>query len=153
MALVGTVKFYRDEPDMDNPETGTVTYPEDLPETSSAYEKRGTSEEVTTYPNIRVLDNQIDNAYVIIKMCAMHLQDDNDGSHDNKHFNVFYRVNIYESLEARQEDIYENVLMEIDIDPIHYEDIDVEDWGTKSLLSYCYEHLKTQEGYEDLVND
>ena len=92
MALVGTVKFYRYEPDLENGETSLVTYPEDIPETHPNYDKRGTEEEVTTYPDIRVLDNEIEDAYVIIKMCAMHLQGDNAGSHNNKHFNVFYRV-------------------------------------------------------------
>ena len=65
MALTGTVKLHEWVKDMDNPVTHNVVRPD------------GTEETITTHPMIELEGEVIENAYVIIKMAAIHL-DDND---------------------------------------------------------------------------
>ena len=153
MGLVGTVRFYRTEDDLENCTTNLVDIPEDIPETSHMYEHRGTTQEVTTCDQIEVLDNEIENAYVIIKMAALHLVDFVKGSTPGlKHFNVMYQIHIYESKDIREEDVYDSIL-QVDSEIVHIDDIDEEDLNGTNLIAYCYEHLKQQRGYEDLIND
>ena len=130
-----------------------VEIPENIPEEHEMYEYRGTTQDVTTCEQVEVLDNQIEDAYVIIKMAALHLVDFVKGSTPGlKHFNIMYRINIYENKDIRNEDVYD-ALLEVDSDLLHIDDIDAEDLNGTNLLAYCYNHLKQQRGYEDLIND
>jgi len=152
MALFGTVKFYRYEDDLDNPIVNELCYGENLPEDSPNYDKRGTCEEVTSYPKLEILDRQEDDVYVIIKMCALHLED--FPQHETvspKHWNVVYRVNIYATEDDRVQDINQP-MMETDSNFIHVADISDEQLNNTNLIAYCYEHLKTQKGFDELQN-
>ena len=152
MALQGTVKFYRIEEDLENCTTNAVDIPENIPENHEMYEYRGTTQDVTTCEKIEVLDNQVEDAYVIVKMAALHLVDFvKDSTPGGKHFNVMYRINIYENKDIRDEDVYD-ALLEIDSDVLHIDNINEQDLNGTNLLAYCYNHLKNQKGFEELTD-
>ena len=154
MALQGTLKFYEMQEDLTaTPEIVTAVIPEDLPEGHPQYDNRSQTVELEVYPLKEVLTQQEDDVYIVIKMCALHLEDF-VRDHENvppKHFNVQYRYNIYVDKDTRDSNVYD-AMMELDGHMVHIEDVSVEDLNNKNLLAYCYDHLKAQRGCEELVD-
>lgn len=158
MALVGKITLYEWVKDTDNPQTENVIRPD------------GTEETVTYYPYIEKDGEVIENAYVIVKMASIHL-DDNDriveevdletgeiigeielterGQTKNG-YKLNIRYCIYDSKDLRQDKFYK---------PIH--EIDESQWiiiddlslGGKNVIEYAYDWIKNKKGFEELVND
>ena len=153
MALTGNVTLYKKVDDLENGYDVEVENPD------------GTVETKIEYPRIEVEDSVIEDAYVIIRIAAIHAEDydrfveDENGEEQEidiprgetkSGYTLFYRHNIYTSKEARQ-DRYFSPLHEKDCPMlVMIEDLNLND---KNLIEYCYDHLKTQKGYEDLAND
>ena len=158
MALVGKITLYEWVKDLDNPQIENVIRPD------------GTEEEIEYHPMIELAGEVIENAYVIVKMASIHL-DDNDriieevddetgeiigeieiterGNTKNG-YKLNIRYCIYDSVELRQDKFHK---------PLH--EIDEQQWividdlylGGKNLIEYCYDWIKTKKGFEELIND
>ena len=157
MALRGTVRFYNIVDDEDNPRVEEVCYPEQMAPEDPNYEKRGTCVEETMYDRKEVLEREEEDVYVLIKMCALHLEDfdysqDETFEKSYKHWNVMYRVQLYLTPDDRVLNVH-NYFMNIDSDFIHIEDLGQDHAiNTTNLLAYCYDHLKKQRGFEDCID-
>jgi len=158
MALVGKITLYEWVRDTDNPQIENIIRPD------------GTEEEVEYFPMIQLAGEVIEDAYVIVKMAAIHL-DDNDriveevddetgqiignieiaerGETKNG-FKLNIRYCIYDSKDLRQDTFHK---------PLH--EIDEEQWiiiddlslGGKNLIEYSYDWIKNKKGFEELIND
>tara|TARA_S200002703_G_scaffold29575_1_gene25490 strand:- start:1268 stop:1759 length:492 start_codon:yes stop_codon:yes gene_type:complete len=160
MALQGNLIIYGIK------EEGTVTreitLPKSLPDNHEYKEQEGQTIEVEEPNFVKYEKHNIENAYVIVRMAAIHVDDydryteDADGNSyeidvprgDTKQgYNLNLRYNIYSSQDARQ-DYFLKPDLEIDIpEQIRLENLD---FNGKNLIEYCYEYLKTKEGFENL---
>jgi len=158
MALTGTVKLHEWVKDMDNPVTHNVVRPD------------GTEETITTHPMIELEGEVIENAYVIIKMAAIHLDDndrileevDDDGNiigditsetprgETKNGYKLNIRYNIYDSLENRQDKFFKP---KHEIDEVQWVEVPDLNLGGKNLIEFCYDFIKTKTGFGDLIND
>ena len=110
------------------------------------------------------IDQEINNAYVIIRMAAMHLEDydrivpDEDGNdveldvargETKSGHRVYFQYHVYSSKEARQDKFFQPDL-ELDI----AEQVIVDDLGLNNMniIEYCYNYLKSKNGFEQLNN-
>jgi hypothetical protein len=149
MALIGNVTLYKKE--LVGQEENTV-------------ENDGVEETQMVDIYEEVVDRVIENAYVMIRMCALHTDDYNRvgkdengqevildvprGETKNPHF-LHYRYNIYESKENRQ-DYYFKPLLELDtMERIQVKDLTL---GGQTVFEYCYSHLKQRKGFTELTN-
>tara|TARA_R100000734_G_scaffold117_1_gene127 strand:+ start:866 stop:1318 length:453 start_codon:yes stop_codon:yes gene_type:complete len=150
MALVGDVTLYKLE---------VVGQKEIIVENDGVKE----TQMVDVYEE--VVDKVIEDAYVMIRMCAFHTDDYDRIAHDengqeitidvprgdtkNPHY-LHYRYNIYTSKEDRQ-DRYFSPLEEIDtIERIQVEDLTL---GGQTVFQYCYTHLKQKKGFTELTDN
>lgn len=157
MALQGKITLYEWVKDMDNPQTENVIRPD------------GTEDEITYYPYIQKDGEVIEDAYVLIKMAAIHLDDydriveevdDETGQiigeiettergNTKNGYKLNIRYCIYDSIELRQDKFHK---------PLH--EIDEEQWiiiddlylGGKNLIQYCYDWIKSKKGFEELTD-
>jgi len=157
MALIGKITLHEWVKDMDNPVTQKIQRPD------------GTSEELTYHPHIEIAGDVIENAYVLIKMAAIHLDDydriieevDEEGNivgeieasergQTKNGYKLNIRYCIYDSKEYRQDKFHK---------PLH--EIDESQWiliddlslGGKNLIEYSYDWIKAKKGFEKLIND
>jgi len=157
MALQGTLRFYEWHEDKSAEPNiiENVQVSDNLPEDHPQYENRGQIITVTEYPQVEVLAQEEEDVYVIIEMCALHLIDfirDHENATTPKHFNVQYKYNVYFDKETRINNLYDR-MMEIEGGTVHIDNISQEDLNNKNLLAFCYEHLKQQRGFEDMIDD
>ena len=158
MALVGKITLYEWVRDMDNPETQTVERPD------------GSVEEITHYPYIQKQGEVIEEAYVIVKMAAIHLDDndrillevDEDGNEigeiesgaergETKNgYKLNIRYCIYDSVDLRLDKFHKPTYEIDELEWIIVEDLSL---GGKNLIEYAYDWLKNKKGFEELVND
>ena len=158
MALVGKITLYEWVKDLDNPQTENVIRPD------------GTEEEIEYYPMIELAGEVIENAYVIVKMAAIHL-DDNDriveevdletgeiigeielterGQTKNG-YKLNIRYCIYDSKDLRQDKFHKP---KYEIDESEWIMIDDLYLDGKNLIEYSYDWIKNKNGFEELVND
>ena len=158
MALQGNVNVWATVEDTDNPLETTVERPD------------GSVETISYYPLKQVEGELIENAYVVVRMCAMHLEDYNrfaqivDPDDPNNiieeeietpvgETKAGYRLNIryhiYTSEDARL-NRWEEPYIEIDEEEwIQIDDLSL---GGKNIIEYCYDWLKTKQGFENLTN-
>jgi|TARA_R100000482_G_C5124907_1_gene148079 hypothetical protein len=156
MALTGTVKLYKSEVNEDTCVEKDIYHPD------------GSVTQETKCEYHDVLDETIENAYVIVRMAAIHMQDYNRFveivTEDNEiervpidiprgetkaDYYIHYRYNIYSDKEHRQDEYY-FPLKEIDSDGmLNIQDLDL---GGLNLYVFCYNHLKTQKGFEELTD-
>ena len=152
MALKGKVTLWGMIPDPDNSYEEEVTRPD------------GTKETITIVPDKEVQNFVIEDAYVVVRMAAIHTEDydrfvEIDGEiteietprgETKNGYSLYYRYNIYTSLEQR---------LDYFLEPEHGLDtseiIKVDDLylNGKNLIEYCYDHLKTKKGFEELINN
>jgi hypothetical protein len=158
MALVGKVTLYDWVQDMDTPITENIVKPD------------GTETTITSYPMKELAGEVIEDAYVIIRMAAIHL-DDNDriveevddegniiGEFTNpaergetkNGYKLNLRYNIYDSKENRQDRFFKPIY---EIDEIEWIVVDDLGLGGKNLIEFCYDYIKSKQGFEELVND
>lgn len=162
MALIGNLIIY------DYKQDGTVireiTFPESLPDDHEHKEHEGQTIEVEEPNFVKYEKHNIENAYVIVRMAAIHVDDydryalDADGNsyeidvprgETKQGYNLMLRYNIYGSQDARQ-DYFFKPDFELDVpEKIELENLDLDG---KNLIQYCYDYLKTKEGFENLTD-
>ena len=158
MALIGKITLYELVRDTDNPVEIKTVRPD------------GTEETIEQYPYIQKEGEVIEDAYVLIKMAAIHLDDydriveevdDETGQiigeiettergNTKNGYKLNIRYCIYDSKDLRQDKFHK---------PIH--EIDEMEWiiiddlylGGKNLIEYCYDWIKNKKGFEELIND
>lgn len=160
MALKGNVKIWKIR-NSGKYEPRTISYPEGYSDESLA------GQDVIIQDPIleEYIDQEIDNAYVVVRIASMHLEDTdrivpdengNDveietprGETKNGH-RLWFRYNIYSSKEARQDKFFQPDLELDTAELIFVDDLALDN---KNIIEYCYDYLKTKKGFEDLVND
>ena len=158
MALVGKVTLYKWVKDLDNPVIHEVERPD------------GTKDTITSHHMIEADGEVIESAYVIIRMAAIHLDDndrilqevDDEGNiigeitipiergETKNGYKLNIRYNIYDSIENRQDRFFKPLH---EIDEMEWVDVPDLNLGGKNLIEFCYDYIKSKQGFEELVND
>lgn len=154
MALVGTFKRYHFVESETETETFTFTVPSDLPEGHPDYEFRGQEKSFTQPLMIEELLETVENAYVIVKAVAIHLEDNNrlPEEIDNnlaKAFRVNILYNIYVGENERKLNFYTPYIADQNAEVFY---IDLSEIDNSNMLSWAYNKLKTIRGFEELEN-
>ena len=153
MALIGDLTIYKQIEDKENPIEQVIETAE------------GETRTLTQYPIIDNVKESIKDAYVIVNIASLQILDydrlvlneegveveiETPRGETKEQYRVFYQYNIYSSKEARQDKFYEPYL-EMDNDTqILVSDLNL---GGKNIIEFCYDHLKTKKGFENLLND
>ena len=162
MALTGNLIIY--DMKQEGTVTRTVTFPETLPDDHEHKEFEGQTIEVEEPNMVKYEKHNIENAYVIVRMAAIHVDDHDrymrnaDGDmyeiniprgETKQGYNLMLRYNIYSSQDARQDYFFEP---DFELDIPEKIELDNLDLNGKNLIQYCYDYLKTKEGFENLTN-
>tara|TARA_R100001082_G_C4309400_1_gene136052 strand:+ start:139 stop:615 length:477 start_codon:yes stop_codon:yes gene_type:complete len=158
MALIGKITLYEWVKDTENPVTENVIRPDG-------------SEETITYPPMILKEGEvIEDAYVLIKMASIHLDDndrileevDNEGNiigeviveqergNTKNGYKLNIRYCIYDSKDLRQDKFHKP---KHEIDEMEWIMIDDLNLGGKNLIEYSYDWIKNKKGFEELIND
>lgn len=144
MALTGSYYSYTYSDHPTDTLTATASYPADLPEGHPDYDKRGTSEIVTTPVQV---ENAVETegVYCLITACTIN-QTLFDGSEDklvtnNILYNLFTGSYSSSRIDAPNDPWYRGQLSMIpwDYDYTHAE--------SRSLMDYAYDYLKNCRGF------
>jgi len=155
MALVGTWKKYNIRESETETESFTFTVPEDLPEGHPDYELRGQEKTVVQPTLEKILEETVENAYIIVKAVAIHLEDRDRLQDDididlGKGFRVNILFNIYQNKENRLLNFNMPYIADQNSDVFY---IDLAEVDNNNILSWAYSKLKTIEGFEELIDD
>jgi len=155
MALVGTWKKYNIRESETETESFTFTVPEDLPEGHPDYELRGQEKTVVQPTLEKILEETVENAYIIVKAVAIHLEDRDRLQDDididfGKGFRVNILFNIYQNKENRLLNFNMPYIADQNSDVFY---IDLGEIDNSNILSWAYSKLKTIEGFEELIDD
>ena len=135
MALTGNLDLYAGAP-TGNSESVTLTYPADLPENHSDYDKRGTSETIEV-PEITVTTSSYADVYI-------NVFDANISYLSGVEHELFSSYRIYGSAESRSLD-KENYILQNEVS------VGTWDWDNDTNpVSKTYTFLKSQVGWENL---
>lgn len=160
MALKGNLKIWKVR------ESGKfkeqqVTYPNNYPDSELAGQTVTSQEPVLE----EYIDQEINDAYVIIRMAAIHLEDydrivtDESGNvietdvprGETKNGHRFYfQYHVYTSKEARQDKFFKPEL-QLDIAELVF--VDDLSLDNMNIIEYCYNYLKTKKGFDTLIKD
>ena len=155
MALVGTWKKYNIRESETETESFTFTVPEDLPEGHPDYELRGQEKTFTQPKLIEEIVETIENAYIVVKAVAIHLEDTNrDQDQINNDVTKAFRVNILYNIYIGENERKLNFISPYIADQnseIFY--IDLGEIDNSNMLSWAYSKLKTMRGFEDLIDN
>jgi hypothetical protein len=132
-----------------------VTIPDNLDPDHPEYEYRGQQKTFTQPKLIHTVEWVMENAYIVIKAIAVHLEDidrleneiDNNFS---KSFRVNIMYNVYESNEQRLLNFH-NPTERFQNSEVFY--INLSEIQEKSILIWGYEKLKTLPGFENLEDN
>lgn len=142
MALQGTLTKYTSTPTDEVLDTFTITHPVDLTEGDWNYDKRGTTEEVIEYVYTESSTDHI--VYIVLTNSNVFKFKKLDGE---VVFMFEYNYRIYNS----KEDYQSNYDSHINIGGHAFE---LFDWnGDTNPYSVAYNHIKSQKGFENLIND
>lgn len=129
----------------------------------------GEVETITVNP-LKVIDKETyDHAYVLITMASIHCNDydrlymdlDEDGNElglkptnqrrgeTKMGYYITFRYNIYASIEDRQDLYYKPVEEVTEKELINIEDLTLDG---KNVIHYCYDFLKSKEGFEEMTD-
>ena len=142
MALQGIWNKYESNQDPDNFTTFEVTYPSDLDPSHPNYENRGVTEEQKTYAQIENLVESKE-VYVIISNASIWKHKNLSGQVDTL---LNYTYKIYNSSTEKENDFNS------EIDSYTICDVEFEFEGETNAFIVAYNHLKTQRGFENLIN-
>jgi hypothetical protein len=141
MALIGDYNHSSWDYSDTETETVTITYPEILPENDPNYEKKGTTETLEVPLQIENITEYKD-IYLVISAITLQKQ-------TPEAMNLNFAWQLYNSKAEREEDFsfttpLLNAVVSIDWDPNNIPD---------NPYVIAYDYLKTQKGFENLVND
>jgi len=142
MALIGDCKTFSSYQSETETKTIAVSYPENIPEDSDIYEKRGTEEEVVV-PVVIEEETLHTNVYLVVH--SINSWKSFNGSEKITLMNICYRA--YDSKESRESD-YNNYIFEDHLigQSMHYTD------GI-SEIEQAYKLVNITRGLDLLVND
>ena len=142
MALIGDCKTFSSYESDTETQTITVSYPENIPEGSEVYEKRGTEEEVVV-PLLIEEETLHTNVYVIVH--SINSWKSFNGSEKITLMNICYRA--YDSKESRESN-YDSYIFEDHLigQSMYYTD-------NISEIEHAYKLVNTTKGLDLLVND
>jgi len=155
MALVGTWKKYNIRESETETESFTFTVPENLLEGHPDYELRGQEKTFTQPKLIEEVIETIENAYIVVKAVAIHLEDNNrDQDQIDNNLAKAFRVNILYNIYIGENERKLNFISPYIADQnseIFY--IDLGEIDNSNMLSWAYSKLKTMRGFEDLIDN
>ena len=159
MALKGNLKIWKVRESGEFNEN-QVTYPNNYHDAELAGQTVTKQEPILE----EYIDQEINNAYVIIRMAAMHLEDYDRivtdalgnvievdvprGETKNGH-RLYFQYHVYSSIEARQDKFFQ-LDLELDIDELIF--VDDLSLNNMNIIEYCYNYLKTKKGFADLID-
>ena len=152
MALKGKFTDHKHNSGKTEDKTVTVTFPEEMDERSEHYEKRGTTQQVTsTYP---IYESKVYNdVYVNISQVTVHRRfayasvEDFEANKKTKSYDIQFTYWIYESEEKSKTADGLDAMFTNVIDHMNY------DGDHSKLFEFAYNSLNKLEGFEELVSD
>lgn len=151
MALTGSFTYYETELSNTLSESVHVTYPTSIPENDPNYDKRGTEEDIWVSSSIQTATT-ISGSYLMIYAAAL-THDIYNPEYRRHNLNITY--NVYDSQatawnESGEVNVYEDYLYK------HCEEmVNItlnQLTGSANIMEYAYEHLKTLDGFEDMID-
>ena len=147
MALTGSFTYYTNTVSTNLSESFHIIYPVDLPASDPAYDKRGTEEDIWVSSSISNATT-ISGSYLVVYAAALTHDIKNELTRDH-HLNITYRV--YDNQETAWSDSFTSdylynhceEMVNITLDQIT---------GSTNIIEYSYDHLKTLDGFEDMID-
>lgn len=145
MALTGTYIHKEIVPSETEFQELTVTYPEELPEDSPEYEKRGTTETIQV-PLPEEKETIFEDIYLIVRAASLHQRVGDDGVKSNY---VSMLVSIYDNENHKNTDFMNDTFHDV-LDEVVEDVSTIKDYD--SVIAWSYNMLKSKEEYSNLID-